>query len=356
MRTGLGWAAVAVVLMAGPVMGQDSTAVDSVSTPPPVSGVVRGMGGETLDGVVVEAWGEDTRLRAVETDGQGRFSFTPLISSRATSLYAYRLGYRATRVDVVEGTEFYVIQMALDPLAMEGMVVDVERERCSRTDDKRARALWEAMSGRYDRAIDSLGTATYLSSAIQSVPLAEIGAVQVSADASDQRGSAPLLRNSWRRRVQRTGYARKLSAPSPDGMFDSWGYPPLDADFATHFIDEVFGRMHRLSIVEEDDEGWLLRFCPKDQDRPSIEGFFQIAPDSFLVMAEWSFNTEEPDEGAGGRAVFARGEGGSGYLLPSEGLFWRRIGGGRLLQRYQKYQGWLTAPGDSVPFLPVRAR
>lgn len=345
-----------VAIAAGPIAAQDPPVVEVDEAVEPLRGVVRDMNGGVLDQVVVEAWGDDTRLRIVNADAQGRFAFGATISGRTTSLYAHRLGYRATRIDVNADTRYYVIQMALDPLAMEGLVVDVERERCTRTDDKQARALWDGMRGQYDTSIDSLGTATYLASAIQSVQLAEIGAVPVPGEAAEQRGSAPLLRSTWRRRLQRTGYARKLSAPSPDGMFDEWGYPPLDADFSTHFIDEVFGRMHRLSIVEEGEEGWLLRFCPKDQDRPSIEGFFRIAPDSFLIMAEWSFNTDEPDEGAGGRAVFAKGEGGQGYLLPSEGLFWRRIAGGRLLQRYQKYQGWLTAPGDSVPFLPVRAR
>lgn len=351
----MGWAALAVGVGIGvlPVAAQEPT--EAVAPALSVRGIVRDMEGQPLDQVAVEAWGADQRLRTVSADAQGRFSFPNTLTDRITSLYAYRLGYRATRIDVSPGTAFYVLQMALDPLTMEGLVIDVERELCTRNDDPRARALWEAVRARYDRAIDSLGTATYLSSAIRSVPLAEIGAVPVPAAAAEQRGSAPLLRHSWRRRVQRTGYARKLSAPSPDGMFDSWGYPPLDADFATHFIDDVFGRLHRLSIVEEDDEGWLMRFCPKDDDRPSIEGFFQVSPDSFLIMAEWSFNTGEPDEGAGGRAMFAPGEGGPGYLLPSSGLFWRRIGGGRLLQRYQRYQGWLTAPGDSVPFLPVRA-
>ncbi len=355
MKRALGWVLVASVLWVPGVQAQEPP-VGEPQAPEPLSGVVRDIEGGALDQAVVEAWGDDIRLRAVTTDAQGRFTLSGAVAARTTSLYAHRLGYRATRISVVPGTGFYVIQLALAPLAMEGLVVDVERERCTKNDDRRARALWEATRALYDDAIDSLGTATYLASAIQSVPLAEIGAVPVSDQALEQRGSAPLLRNSWRRRVQRTGYARKLSAPSPDGMFDEWGYPPLDADFATHFIDEVFGRLHRLSVVEEDDEGWLLRFCPKDDDRPSIEGFLQIAPDSSLLLAEWSFNTDEPDEGAGGRAVFARGESGSGYLLPSEGLFWRRIAGGRLLQRYQKYQGWLTAPGDSVPFLPVRSR
>ena len=75
-----------------------------------------------------------------------------------------------------------------------------------------------------------------------------------------------------------------------------------------------------------------------------------------MRAAEWSFGTSEPDEDAGGRAVFAEEspDGAKPYLLPTEGLFWRRTGHDQYLQRYERYEGWLVAPGDSVPFLPTR--
>ncbi len=321
-----------------------------------ITGRVQDMQGRNLDQVVVEAWGADTRISVTSTTSDGLFAFPESIASELRSLYAHRLGYRASRVNVTDGVTHYVIRMAADPFEIEGLVVTVEADRCQGGEESAARDLWSSVRQRYDSGIDSLGAATYLGTGIRAVPLSEIGPVSVASGGSGQRGSAPLFRASWRRRVERTGYARPLSAPSPDGMYEAWGYAPLEAEFATHFVDEVFGKLHRFNFADSPEEGWSLRFCPRDDDRPSIDGYLRISPDSFLVVAEWSFRTDEPDESAGGRAVFAPGEGGGSkvFLLPSEGLFWRRVAPDRYLQRYERFEGWMFAPGDSVPFLPVR--
>ena len=42
------------------------------------------------------------------------------------------------------------------------------------------------------------------------------------------------------------------------------------------------------------------------------------------------------------------------YLLPIEGVFWRRSPPDSFWQRYQKFELWMVAQGDSVPFLPKR--
>lgn len=336
------------------VAGQD--VADTAQAP--ITGQTVTTDGAPLGQVDVELWGDGGRLQIVVSDAQGRFSFDARLSDRADALYAQRLGYRAIRVPILSETLHYVLRMAPEPLTMEGLVVDVEVERCERREDDRARELWEALRERYSHGIDTLGAATYLAAAIRAVPLGEIGPVSLADAVQAQRGSAPLFRATWRRRVLREGYARRLSAPSPDGMFEAWGYPPLDADFATHFIDPTFGRLHRFHLLEDQsEEGWILAFCPRDDGRPTINGFLQVTPDTMLVLAEWSFRTGEPEEGAGGRAIFTDGEGGLGgtYLLPTEGLFWRRVDDARYLQRFQRFEGWVTAPGDSVPFLPVRA-
>ncbi len=321
-----------------------------------ITGRVQDMQGRNLDQVVVEAWGPDTRLSVTSTTADGLFEFPEAVTSELRSLYAHRLGYRASRVSVSEGVTHYVIRMAADPFEIEGLVVSVEPDRCEGGEDREARDLWSAVRRRYDPGIDSLGAATYLGTGIRAVPLSEVGPVPVASGGSGQRGSAPLFRASWRRRVERSGYARQLSAPSPDGMYEAWGYAPLEAEFSTHFVDEVFGKLHRFRFADSAEEGWSLRFCPRDDDRPGIDGYLKISPDSFLVVAEWSFRTDEPDEDAGGRAVFTPTEGGGSrpFLLPTEGLFWRKVAPDRYLQRYERFEGWMFAPGDSVPFLPVR--
>jgi hypothetical protein len=323
-----------------------------------IEGVVTDMVGSPLDNVIVEAWSATDRLAVTVTGDDGRFAFVRPIAELATGLYAYRLGYQAVRPEVQPGIREYVLRMVEDPLPIEGIVVNASGAVCTADEDDEARGLWTAVTARYSSQIDHLGMATYLASSIQAVPVSSLGPVPVSGGGAAQRGSAPLLRASWRRRVERQGYARPLSAPSPDGMYESWGYPPLEADFATHFVDPVFGELHRFTVEDETDVGTTLRFCPAEADKPTIRGILRISPDTSLLLAEWSFSTPEPHEGAGGRAVFTSGavtERGR-YLLPAEGIFWRRIGVGRYLQRYEKFEGWIIAPGDSVPFLPVRSR
>jgi hypothetical protein len=323
-----------------------------------IEGVVTDMSGMPLDNVIVEAWSPSGRLAVTVTGEDGRFAFVRPIAERATGLYAHRLGYQAVRPEVLPGVREYLLRMVEDPLPIEGIVVDAERAVCTTQEDEEARHLWAAAARRYSSEIDHLGMATYLASSIQAVPVSSLGPVPLSGGGVAQRGSAPLFRASWRRRVQRQGYARPLSAPSPDGMYEAWGYPPLEADFATHFVDPVFGELHRFTLEEKTGSGTTLRFCPAEDDKPTIRGVLRLGPDTSLVLAEWSFETPEPAEGAGGRAVFTTGalNGQERYLLPSEGLFWRRIGVGRYLQRYEKFEGWIIAPGDSVPFLPVRTR
>ena len=341
----------------GPCLGPGSLGiVGPHSLAAQITGRVQDADGRNLDQVVVEAWGADVRISVTATTSDGLFTFPESVSGVAHSLYAHRLGYRASRVNVSEGVTHYVIRMSADPFEIEGLVVNVEADRCRGPDERAARDLWDAVRAAYDSGIDTLGAATYLGTGIRAVPLAEIGPVPVASGAPGQRGSAPLFRASWRRRVERSGYARPLSAPSPDGMYENWGYAPLEAEFSTHFVDEVFGKLHRFSFAETADEGWTIRFCPKDDDKPHIDGYLRISPDSLLSVAEWSFRTDDPVEGAGGRAVFAPTDGGGDlpFLLPTEGLFWRRAAPDRYLQRYEKFEGWMFAPGDSVPFLPVR--
>ena len=321
-----------------------------------ISGRVLSDGGRAIADVRVEAWSGSDRLAVTTTDEDGRFEFVKPIADLTRSLYLYRYGYVALRPDVSPTVREYTLRMTEDPVRLDGIVVDVAQPLCLPDEDREARRIWEAVADRYDPRIAELGIATYFASAIVSLPVSELGPVDVERPGAEQRGSAPLFRASWQRRVARSGYARRLSAASPDGMFVSWGYPPLEADFASHFVDEVFGELHRFTVEEETDEGWTLRFCPKNDGRPSIRGILKIASDTTLQYAEWLFDTPEPQEGAGGRVHYSRADT-EGLRLPlaAEGMFWRQeTEGGRYRERYQSYEGWIVSPGDSVPFLPVR--
>jgi hypothetical protein len=321
-----------------------------------LSGTVVDISGIPLEGVTVEAWGEAQRLATRITDPTGAFRFPPGIATRTTALYAHRLGYRGVRLELDPGT-LEPVEIRLDAEAIPLPAVDVVavREFCPREDESAARALWNAARARYLQGLDSMGVATYLASSREVVSRDRLTGSAPQGAALDQRGSSFLLRVSWARRIEREGYAYPVRRPTAEGALDSWVYAPLEADLAPHFADPLFGRLHTLSIFSEDGSGWRIAFCPRDPRRPSIQGTLHLAADTSLVSADWLFRTPEPSEEAGGQAFFAPvGSRVARFLLPSEGLSWRKAPDGGFARSHERFEGWIVAPGDSVPFLPSR--
>ena len=150
--------------------------------------------------------------------------------------------------------------------------------------------------------------------------------------APGQRASAPLLRLGWNRRVDREGYAFPVRRTDNTGSYDSWGYPPLEADFSSHFVADLFGDLHDFQLEVGDEEGWILHFCAREQDDPYLDGVLEVGPDTLIYRAEWRFYTDEPDEGAGGWARFPPVVNGdtSPPLLPSESLTWKGLPNGQI--------------------------
>lgn len=321
-----------------------------------ITGRVLDQGGNPIEGASVEAWGEDRRLATRLTDATGAFTIPAVVAVRTTALYANRIGFRALRVDVEPGAGPVEIRLDSEAIALPAVDVVTPREFCPRRDERTARELWEAVRRRYAQGLDSMGVATYLATSRDVVDRDELGISTPLGAAEEQRGSSFLLRVSWDRRIDREGYAYPVRRPTADGALDSWVYAPLEADLAPHFIGELFGELHTLSVFSEDETGWRVAFCPRDDDRTSIQGTLHVTPDTTLVAAEWLFRTPEPEENAGGRAVFIPGgrRGSNPYLLPSEGVSWRMGPDGGFQQVQERYEGWIVAPGDSVPFLPSR--
>ena len=279
---------------------------------------------------------------------------------QALAIYTGQLGYRPGVIQLEPGVTSYEIRLEREPIPLPALVVEATRDRCGAPDDRRARRLWEHARARYSQGLDTLGVATYLASTETILPEDEVGTAQMTGEPVAQRGSSSLLRFSWERRIRREGYGYKIRRSTTEQSYDSWVYPPLEADFAPHFVDETFGDLHRFSFESPEESersgGVTLLFCPTENDRPSMEGTLRIGPDSTLVVAEWLFRTPDPVEGAGGRAVFGpiTGDPATSYLLPIEGVFWRKSPPSSYWQRYQKFEQWMVAQGDSVPFLPKR--
>ena len=322
-----------------------------------IGGVVTRRGGIPVEGVSVEAWSVDRRVAATMTDELGVFSFPEAIALNTVMLRVGALGFEVGELAVRSGLSTYDIELTEAPLAVEGLVVTMEEATCEMgRDDERGRKLWQYARIRYDGLMDTLGVATYLAEADTVVPLSQLGALQLPELNLSQRGSSSLLRFNWTRRIDRDGYAFSIRRMDGAAPYDSWVYPPLEADFAPHFVDEVFGERHRFVIDEEGPDGWQLAYCPKDTGKPSIKGTITLARDTTFAEVDWLFDTPEPMEHAGGRASFSPILPGSGlsHLLPTEAVIWRAVPTGDYLQSYQRYEDWLVAPGDSVPLLPLR--
>lgn len=321
-----------------------------------ILGLVTTQDGRLMEAVAIEAWSADRRVAATMTDGRGRFFFIETVANQTVSLRASALGFEPVRVSVDPGVTRYEIQLHAEPIALEGLVVSTDGDICTRKDDKSARGLWESARAHYHGAMDTLGVATYLAEADTVVAREKLGPLQLPELALSQRSSSSLRRFSWARRIKRNGYAFMVKRTDADHPYDSWVYAPLEADFTSHFVHELFGENHRFIMLDASDDGWTVRFCPKDDDKPSIKGTIAMASDTTLQWVEWAFYTPEPVENAGGRVSFApvtRGPNQT-YPLPSEALIWWQMPDGDYFQRYQRYENWIVAPGDSVPQLPFR--
>lgn len=69
-----------------------------------------------------------------------------------------------------------------------------------------------------------------------------------------------------------------------------WGYPLLEADYAQHFTEALFGRRHTFTFERSarSDEV-TLRFCPRNRKQSGLEGTLQIGVDGRFISARWQY-------------------------------------------------------------------
>ena len=270
--------------------------------------------------------------------------------------------------------------------SLPGLLAQASRADCASRDEPRARAVWESLRRRFADAdslsvwasglSNSAGWATErgflrFDSAASNLPDGTTSGWNtrvVRRDAlqnvikfsiaprvgSGSRGMSGSYRQQLSREIAAIGYARLLPGVNADltQTRAAWAYPPLDAELATHFISDEFGRRTAFSLVAP-GEPVTLAFCSRSQYRskPYISGVLVLRADTTLERAYWSFHTPAPDEHAGGEAEFAAYDSANGLplLLPARGTYWRRHGVALFYQRQQSYPAWASGLRDALP-------
>ncbi len=352
---------------AGPEAGVRSAVALETGVPirDEIRGTVVDTAGAGLGAATVQLRHGDRVLASATTDDDGTFRI--FISQRIREAFdaggvrirVERLGYREQEVplDTAQATVELVLVPA--PLPLPGFEIEAVRSQCEDDEAGLGRRLWQRAAARHPGGLDTLGVATYTLSRTDTLPDGALGTTQVNGQEPEmgQRGSAPILRLGWARRIDRDGYAFPVRRTDRMGSFASWSYPPLESDFAPHFGSRQFGSLHYFQHLSQGSDGWYVRFCARDDRRPHLEGQMLITPDTLIRRIEWAIQTPEPDEDAGGVAVFpsAAADGTPPPLLPAESMAWKTPRGEHTVRRAHWFEEWTTAPGDSVPFLPRRS-
>jgi hypothetical protein len=314
-----------------------------------VRGTVSSTAGRPLATVLVELWRGSAQMASRVTDSTGRFRFTRAEANGATELSARRIGFAAKRVLLTR-------RDTLLDLRLSGMVDAPTTDALSRIasacpnhEQSEARSLWQLVRRRY-RSADSVLLATTFSVSTSVVGTAELGTTIGVPEPKGERALPGASRVRWRRRIAEEGYAWMLEYRGDGYLSKMWEYPPLESDFVQHFVDHVFGRMHRLSLETSNDGEMVIAFCAAEARFPALSGLLILSADSSLARAVWRLRSPEPTEESGGEVVFAPASRSRGtpILLPRRGLFWRRLPSGEFHQRWQFYDEWKVGEGEGA--------
>lgn len=331
--------------------------VPGASAAAQVRGVVTGPDGRPVPAATVELWGADARLGRAATDAGGGFEFTAEAAAGAGSVTVQRIGFAPLARTVAPPAS---LELRLEALAVSlpELRSGTARKACPNREDPAARRLWEAGRRRYDRGIASRGVAAVTRMSAGIVDAWDVGIVdedRMQPATSFARGGGDGVDGM----IRRWGYAAPKSLGYlPWGIswqddYFAWSYPALNERYAYHFAGDTFGALNMLSVHSAAGGETTLAFCPRDRERPSIEGALTLGPDTSFLSAAWSFRTPGPREDAGAEVVFAPRSPGVRPLLPVRGAFWRRMGGSRRYwQRAWTFTTWIVSQDSTMPVRP----
>lgn len=329
--------------------------------------------GRPLPAATVEVWGRAVVHHVTETDDEGRFTL-PDLEDVEVSRYVFRhlgLGIEIVqRDDFRDGMEIRLREAAYE---LEGIRATVSRNACPQEDQPEARELWRSAAAAYDERTSERGTGGYYEADIgdlsendlfRDLDQVDAGRVEWADWPGGQRVSRGRV-SSLEEVVREMGYAWERVLDGPEYFFGrdrhlNWLYPELESRSAGHFATPTFAELHTLSVADETDEGFLVRFCPRDSDRPWIRGTLLIGHGREMLEAEWRFRTGEPEEDAGGWVEFTTVSDpveGRGHLLARRGLFYRHDGFEKrfpdaprwYFRDLRKWTRWAVSPSRRKP-------
>jgi hypothetical protein len=330
----------------------------------PAAAQVRGRVVDAADrpvaGALVELWVNSRPAAAAETDARGGFQLSNVQADDGMMLTVRRLGLQTRTLRLAAADTALVVRMEVQPVVLQPLsVTATRRPPCPNREDPRARALWEAMRGRYwQPEADTVFVFGFLE---------ERSGVGAKADAWDPEAgrvsagwTTGALIDADPRWMRLSGYANS-AAGGVGERTAYWSYRALDHGSMQDFTGEHFGAVHTLSILHQAaDRTTAIAFCPRERmgNTGQIEGTLVVAADTTLHLARWTFRTPRPDEDAGGEATYYAPEAALGNaLLTRETIFWRKTNPPRYYFEGKKYSGWqrwtrerpITHPADARP-------
>lgn len=348
MRFRLPWLALLAALVALPAGAQ-------------VRGRVVDAGDRPVAGARVELWLSPRPFApaaGAETDAQGGFAIGAVAGEGSRMLTVRRMGLQTRTIPLAPGDTALLVRMTALPVVLQPLAVTAARRPpCPNREDARARALWERMRARYwQPGADSVHLFGFVE--IRSGTGTRDDAYDPAAGTVSAGWTTGALIDADPVWMRRSGYATSAAGGAGERTA-FWEYRALHTGHLQDFTGEYFGEAHTLSLVPGAAEGRAIAFCPRGRMERTgqIEGTLELARDTTLRLARWSFRTRPPEEDAGGEASYYAPDPALGNaLLTRETLFWRKTRPPRFYFEAHAYTGWQRWTRDRPIFHPDQAR
>ena len=283
--------------------------------------------GRPVQAVRVDVYGRGEIISVAATSAQGVAELSSERWPEARRLSLSHLGYQTLIVQVADIPADGVITIEPEAIPLEAVAVEVG-QLCPIVDQPEARRLWSQVASLYATDTGSRASLAYLSLSRGSVPEDEL---YRTAEIETVSGVMSNLRTDLDAGVGREGYAwPPFWIDGPTIRANGWAYAELDKRGAHHFASRAFGALHDFAVASASDTLTTLVFCGNGTGTgATINGSISLVPGRAFLGADWRFETDEPDEGAGGSVTFASFLGRTDttpHLVTSRGLFYRHSG------------------------------